>query len=73
MWMKSLKDKEYLNSEETGEFLGKSPAAVRNLVLRRKIPFRKPAGRLVFIRSEIEQWIMDSPGVRPEDIKQKRS
>jgi hypothetical protein len=65
----SLKDKEYLNSKETGEILGTSPAAIRNLVLRRKIPFRKPAGRLIFIRTEIEQWIMDSPGVRPEDIR----
>lgn len=60
---------EHLNTKEAGLFIGKrSPAAVRNLVLRKQIPFRKVGGRLLFIRSELEKWIMDSPGVRLEEI-----
>ena len=46
-----------------------TPAAVRNLVARRKIPFRKPGGRLIFIKSEIDGWIRDSSGVKLDQIK----
>lgn len=46
--------KEYLNAEENADFIGRSPGAVRNLVMRRAIPYRKVGGRLVFLRSEIE-------------------
>ena len=65
--------KEFLNKKEAGEFLDRSPAAIGNLVMRRKIPFRKPAGRLVFLRSELEQWVKDSPGVRLAEIQMKGS
>jgi hypothetical protein len=59
--------KEFLNSREAGEMIRRSPAAMRNLVMRKKIPFRKVAGRLMFIRSELEKWIEGSPGVRLEE------
>ncbi len=58
-----------LNTKECADTLHRSEGAVRNLVLRRKIPFRKPGGRLVFIREEIRQWIYNSEGVRPEDVR----
>ena len=60
---------EFFSTEQVGRFINRSPAAVRNLVLRRKIPFRKPAGRLVFLRSEIERWIQTSPGLYLQDIE----
>jgi hypothetical protein len=56
------------NVKELSEHLTKSPGAVYNLVLRRKIPFRKVAGRLYFIPKEIEQWIDQAPGVRVEEV-----
>jgi len=59
---------EYLDSRKAGDLLGRSPAAMRNLVLRRQIPFRKVAGRLVFLRSELERWVNGSPGMRLEEI-----
>jgi hypothetical protein len=37
--------------------------------MRKKIPFRKPGGRLLFLRSEIEQWIELAGGVRLEEIQ----
>jgi len=55
---------------QVAEFLNRSPAAVRNLVLRRVIPYRKVAGRLTFLRREIVQWIESSPGVALQDLKQ---
>lgn len=60
--------KEILNTAEVGELIGRSPAAIRNLVLRRAIPYRKVAGRLVFLRDEIKIWIEGAPGVRLEDL-----
>jgi len=59
-----------LDTREAGDFLRKSPAAVRNLVMRKIIPFRKVGGRLLFIREELEQWILRSPGVRIDDLEE---
>jgi predicted DNA-binding transcriptional regulator AlpA len=61
-------EKEYLNAKDCAELLGRSPSAIRNLVMRRRIPFRKPAGRLLFLRREIVQWIERAPGVKLEDM-----
>ena len=61
--------KEILNAKQVAEFLGRSPAAVRNLVLRRCIPYRKLAGRLVFLKNEIDEWIRNAPGLSINDLK----
>ena len=61
--------KKFWNTNEVAEFLGKSPGAIRNLVLRRLIPYRKVAGRLVFLPDEIEEWVEKAPGVRLKDLK----
>lgn len=58
----------YLNVLEVSQFLRRSPGAVRNLVLRRKIPFHKPGGRLLFSKVEIEKWIQESPGISLKEI-----
>ena len=60
--------KPFLTTSEVAELIGRSPAAIRNLVMRRKIPFRKPGGRLLFVRSEVEAWVKDSPGVTLDEI-----
>jgi len=54
----------YLNSQECGNFIKRTPGAVRNLVLRRAIPYRKAGGRLLFLRSEIEAWVENADGLR---------
>ncbi|MCF8084164.1 MAG: helix-turn-helix domain-containing protein [Deltaproteobacteria bacterium] len=63
---------EYLNIHEAGGMLKRSPAALRNLAYRKQIPYRKVAGRLTFLRSELEQWIDQAEGLRWEDIQIKR-
>jgi excisionase family DNA binding protein len=61
--------KEYLTTKECADLINRSSGAVRNLVMRRRIPFRKPGGRLLFLRSEIKKWIDDAPGVKIEDLE----
>ncbi len=63
--------REYLTAKECAELIGRTPGAVRNLVMRRVIPFRKPAGRLMFLRSEIERWIEDAPGITIDEISKE--
>jgi predicted DNA-binding transcriptional regulator AlpA len=65
-------DEKFLTLVECAELIGCTPGAVRNLVMRRMIPYRKPAGRLVFLTTEIEQWIYQAPGVTFEDIQKER-
>jgi excisionase family DNA binding protein len=55
------------NIKKAAEYLERSPGAIRNLVLRRKIPFRKVGGRLVFIEEEIRTWIEKAPGMTLDD------
>ena len=49
-----------------------TPSAIRNLVYRRKIPFRKCGGRLVFVRSEIERWVQYSEGMTFDEFKNSK-
>lgn len=62
--------REIMNTEEVGEFLGRTPGAIRNMTMRKVIPFRKASGRLVFFRREIVAWIDQSPGVHLEDLEE---
>lgn len=61
--------KDYLNCIECADLIGRSTGAVRNLVMRRAIPFRKPAGRLLFLRHEIERWVENAPGITFDELK----
>ena len=63
-----LSDEKPMNTEDVAHYLRRSPGAIRNLVMRCCIPFRKVAGRLIFLKSEITEWINDAPGVRLKDL-----
>ena len=65
-------DEEILDTNQVARFLNRSPGAIRNLVMRRDIPFRKVSGRLVFLREEITTWIEHAPGVRVEDLQRRK-
>lgn len=60
--------KPYLTVDGVSDYINRSPGAIRNLVLRRAIPFRKPAGRLLFDRDEIDRWVKNSEGISLEEI-----
>ncbi|MBW2057763.1 MAG: helix-turn-helix domain-containing protein [Deltaproteobacteria bacterium] len=63
----------YLTITDVAQLLGRSPAAVRNLAWRRKIPYHKPAGRLLFVKDEIDRWVLESPGVSLEEVLDRGS
>lgn len=58
----------FLSVDELQHYIKRSKGAIRNLVLRRAIPYRKPAGRLLFLKEEIDQWIAKAPGRTLEDV-----
>ena len=58
----------FLGVDSLAVYIDRSPAAIRNLVLRRAIPFFKPAGRLLFEREKIDAWVKQSEGVSLEEI-----
>ena len=66
--MKQL-DGNYLNIDDLASYIKRSKGAIRNLVLRRAIPYRKPAGRLIFLKEEIDQWVEMADGRTLEGIK----
>ncbi|MFC1888846.1 helix-turn-helix domain-containing protein [Thermodesulfobacteriota bacterium] len=53
----------YLSCREAAEYLRRSSGAIRNLVMRRAIPFHKPGGRLLFVKSELDDWVRRSDGL----------
>jgi predicted DNA-binding transcriptional regulator AlpA len=56
--------------EEVMDVTGrKTRAAIRQLVWRRKIPHKKIAGKVVFLRHEIEEWLASAPGLTLEQLK----
>ena len=64
-----IEKRNILDTKGAAELLNRSPGAIRNLVMRRAIPYRKAGGRLVFFKHEIELWIDSSPGVRLNEIE----
>jgi excisionase family DNA binding protein len=63
---------QYWPTSELAKRLSTSPAAIRNLVYRQSIPFRKPGGRLVFIKTEIDAWIDESRGLTLEQWRKQQ-
>ena len=58
---------EGLTTPEAAAFIGLTPSAMRHLVERRKIPFRKLGKRILLRRSELLQFIEHLPGISVEE------
>jgi hypothetical protein len=58
----------YFNTKGLAAYIHRSEGAIRNLVMRRAIPFRKVRGRLLYIKIEIDRWISTSEGATLEEI-----
>ena len=50
--------------------LGMSERAIRARISRRTLPYRKFSGRIVFVRSELEMFVQDLPGVSLIEAKE---
>ena len=59
---------QYLTIDELSSYIRRSKGAIRNLVLRRAIPYRKPAGRLLVLKEEIDEWVQNAPGRKLEEL-----
>jgi excisionase family DNA binding protein len=57
---------------ETAVILGRTENAVRRMVERRQIPFRKSGRRVLFRESELRAFIDALPGVTLDDVRQRQ-
>jgi excisionase family DNA binding protein len=51
--------------------LGRSENAVRRMVERRQIPYRKSGRRVLFLESELRAFIEALPGLSLEDLRER--
>ena len=66
----SMREK-LLGVEEAAEMLGRSENAVRRMVERRQLPFRKSERRVLFLESELRAFIETLPGLSLEDLRER--
>jgi len=62
----------HFNTTQAADYLHLSPGAVRNMVMRRQIPYRKVNGRLVFFKDELDRWMDSAPGVTIDELLNDR-
>jgi excisionase family DNA binding protein len=60
-----------LDVPETAAMLGHSENAVRRMVERRQIPYRKSGRRVLFLESELRAFIEALPGLSLEDLRER--
>lgn len=56
---------------ETAAMLGRSENAVRRMVERRQLPYRKSGRRVLFLESELKAFIEALPGLSLEDLRER--
>ena len=61
----------YFDTKGLSSYIHRTEGAIRNMVMRRAIPFRKAGGRLVFLEEEIDEWINLSEGATLDEILDK--
>lgn len=52
-----MKRNPFWGIRQTAEFLGVSTDGLRNIVLRKEIPYLKKNGRIVFDPDKLDRWI----------------
>ncbi|MBW1812635.1 MAG: helix-turn-helix domain-containing protein [Deltaproteobacteria bacterium] len=60
--MIKYEDKNYLNTNETAKFLGKTTTAFRQFLQRKKFPRRKLGGRLYFLQDDLHGYFARQAG-----------
>jgi excisionase family DNA binding protein len=61
-------DREVMSTSAAAAFLDCTPTALYKLVSRRAIPYRKKGKKLLFLRSELTQFLRELPGLKLEDL-----
>jgi excisionase family DNA binding protein len=65
-----MKDR-LLDILEAAVVLGRSENAVRRMVERRQIPYRKSGRRVLFLESELRMFIETLPGLSLENLRDR--
>ena len=69
-----MKETLLLSVKEAAAFLGVTQDALRARIKRRVVPFRRLGGRVMLLRSELEQYIARLPGVDTDEaLKEMQS
>lgn len=55
--LEERRDDGFLDANGAAEFLGLTRKAIYTLVERRKLPYHRPAGRLLFDRRALREWV----------------
>lgn len=50
--------------------INRTDAALRQLVARNQVPFRKVGSRIIFFEDELLEWLDSKPGVRLEELEE---
>jgi hypothetical protein len=58
-----------LDVRSCGTFMGTTDRVIRSLVAKGIIPYRRLGNRIVFLRSEIENWLTNLPGCSMEEAR----
>jgi excisionase family DNA binding protein len=61
-------DKEVMSTSAAAAFMDCTTTALYKLVSRRAIPYRKKGKKLLFLRSELTQFLRELPGLKLEDL-----
>lgn len=61
-------DKEALGTSAAAVFMDCTLAGIYKMVARQAIPYRKKGKKLLFLRSELEQFLRELPGLKLEDL-----
>lgn len=48
-----------LTLPEAASYVKRTESSLRNLVDRRRVPFTKAGGRLMFIKEELDKWLIE--------------
>jgi excisionase family DNA binding protein len=61
-------NQEAMGTSAAAVFMNCTDAAIYKMVARQAIPYRKKGKKLLFLRSELEQFLRELPGLRLEDL-----
>ena len=61
-------DKEAMGTSAAAIFMNCAEAAIYKMVARQAIPYRKKGKKLLFLRSELTQFLHELPGLKLEEL-----
>jgi predicted DNA-binding transcriptional regulator AlpA len=67
----SAVSRENFNVEQAAEFIGLSVPSLHRLKATNQVPYKKIGGRLVFVKSELSDWLKKTRHISHESLNLK--